>query len=590
MKVIKTLFINAMLVIMSILLTFSVAEILYRYFVPDSNAIELEQEKLLEHYENDFIEKVSELDRQAIHGNRCTYPSTKKDPNTFRIIMLGDSMTHGTGLKCLYTYPRKLEVLLNKNSDDKNYEVINLAYPGFDTADANELYQNYRNIEHDAVIIGVYFNDVHLNSSKIIKTAEEHRLYLEKIKKKNELKSKFNYSRIIQRLIDFHTVEDSDLNNSRGLEFFSTHIKKLTQSIKTNGSEAKVIVLPQIEMPNDGPFEELINSVINIIESNDVEVMDLSKVFLEYDPLFFRHSYRDIHWSRSGHNIIAKELLNIILKKNFFSFKRKNNADDIHRVLDARQKDHYQVVPVEKNSINNFLVEYKNNGFRNEARYAYFDGFGNAINSKKIMIGSLMEQRPIFRPDWDPITGYMPQVFYKTRSKYLEDSYENNVTLGQTATSVYCMENGECELKYKVDSLSKVIEGQIQIMARMYQIGGILEAFISEDGKNYNSIYKIKHQGKGWTNYEEIVDLTEHIKNKTIFYLKFAFKDHPKNDWVSLNQWGISLKITPDIKKMGIPSLNFNDVYRFSGSKRLLKKTLEAKGVHENLKIRGKIW
>jgi hypothetical protein len=587
MKSIKTFLVNTMLAVISTLLTFFVVEYCYRFIKPNP---QMQLEKLLNKYEPDFIDRISELDTRAIHGNRCSYPSTKKDSNTFRILMLGDSMTHGTGLKCLYTYPRKLEILLNEISDGKKYEIINLAYPGFDTSDAYDLYQNFKDIEHDAVILGIYFNDIHLISSKIFKTAEDHRLYLEKKNSIDILKKKFKFSQAIQDFIDTHYGEKIELNNPKGLDFFSTHFAKLAQSVKANKSDFMAIFLPQIEIPNDESFMELIQSVKNIVMANKIELMDLSHVFEGFESTVFRQTYRDIHWSRSANNIIAEELINYISQHKLFGLQGKKNTDSIRKIFDSRQIDHYKVVPVEDSAIKNFLIEYKNNGARNEARYSYFDGFGNAINSNRIMIGSLIEPRPIFRKDWDPKSGYMPQVFYKTRSKYLEDSYEKNVTKSETATYIYCIEDGECELKYKVDSLSKIIEGKMQIMARMYHIGGVLEAHISEDGSNFESIYKVEHKKKGWINYEEIIDLTDHIKNKIVFYVKFVWKNHSKNDWVALNQWGISLRVTPEEKKMGISPVLLNDVYRFSGSKRLTKDLLEPLAVHQNLKIRGKVW
>ena len=66
-------------------------------------------------------------------GYRDFEYSQERPKNTFRILVMGDSMTFGSGIdKISDTYPKKLEVLLNKGSKQK-FEVINIAYPGYNT-------------------------------------------------------------------------------------------------------------------------------------------------------------------------------------------------------------------------------------------------------------------------------------------------------------------------------------------------------------------------------------------------------------------------------------------------------------------------
>ena len=55
--------------------------------------------------------------------------SIKKEENTYRIICIGGSLVYG--LEFEDTWPKMLQDLLNKNSDDMKYEVINASVPGY---------------------------------------------------------------------------------------------------------------------------------------------------------------------------------------------------------------------------------------------------------------------------------------------------------------------------------------------------------------------------------------------------------------------------------------------------------------------------
>ena len=73
------------------------------------------------------------------HGFRdYEYPVEKPD-NTFRIVVVGDSITFGQGVELNQTYSKVLEKSLNEMNDDKNYEVLNFGSPGYNIAEKVEL-------------------------------------------------------------------------------------------------------------------------------------------------------------------------------------------------------------------------------------------------------------------------------------------------------------------------------------------------------------------------------------------------------------------------------------------------------------------
>lgn len=87
------------------------------------------------------------------------YPLAKP-PGTFRIVVLGDSVTFGHGAPYETSYPYLLEQRLRSWRPDVKWEVWNLGIPGYNTAQElaylNEVGERYA---PDLVIVGFFLND-----------------------------------------------------------------------------------------------------------------------------------------------------------------------------------------------------------------------------------------------------------------------------------------------------------------------------------------------------------------------------------------------------------------------------------------------
>lgn len=91
--------------------------------------------------------------------------AVEKSPETFRILVLGDSVTFGHG--CLFetTYPRLLEQRLRDRNPRVNWQVWNLAVPGYNTSqELAQLREVAAPWQPDLVIVGVFINDLDDNA------------------------------------------------------------------------------------------------------------------------------------------------------------------------------------------------------------------------------------------------------------------------------------------------------------------------------------------------------------------------------------------------------------------------------------------
>ena len=84
-----------------------------------------------------------------------------KTPNTFRILVLGDSVTFGHGSIAANTYPFLLEQKLKAWRPEVDWQVWNLAVPGYNTSqELAHLLQVGPRYQPDLVVIGFFGNDL----------------------------------------------------------------------------------------------------------------------------------------------------------------------------------------------------------------------------------------------------------------------------------------------------------------------------------------------------------------------------------------------------------------------------------------------
>jgi hypothetical protein len=101
-----------------------------------------------------------------VHTNSLGFRDSReyalsKAPNTFRIIVLGDSVTFGHGSIYEHTYPLLLEQRLRAWRPSVDWQVWNLGVPGYDSAqELSTLLGDGPRYQPDLVIVGFLENDV----------------------------------------------------------------------------------------------------------------------------------------------------------------------------------------------------------------------------------------------------------------------------------------------------------------------------------------------------------------------------------------------------------------------------------------------
>jgi hypothetical protein len=91
-----------------------------------------------------------------------------KRPHTFRILMLGDSVTFGHGSVSEHSYPYLLEQRLEAWRSDVDWEVWNAAVPGYNTSqELAQLLEVGPRFQPDLVVVGFFENDLIGNQAPV---------------------------------------------------------------------------------------------------------------------------------------------------------------------------------------------------------------------------------------------------------------------------------------------------------------------------------------------------------------------------------------------------------------------------------------
>jgi hypothetical protein len=103
----------------------------------------------------------------------------KKGPDTYRILMLGDSFTFGIGVRDHETFSEVLHKRLNDASTDgTRYEVLNAGVQGYNTRDEVLAFEHqWMQLDPDLVLITFYLNDAYADST-ILNNGEALGIYL----------------------------------------------------------------------------------------------------------------------------------------------------------------------------------------------------------------------------------------------------------------------------------------------------------------------------------------------------------------------------------------------------------------------------
>lgn len=341
MTTIKKVLLNSLLLIITLLTLFILAEGVTRLIMPNMVKLRLmhkPDEKLgyrmvpnyeMTHQTSDFTASVK-INSEGLRDHE--YPP-EKDPKVFRVLTLGDSFTFGVGVNLDESYPKVLEALLNRrpiHGGVRKYEVINAGVEGYGTTQEYiYLGELLRRFSPELVIVGLHSNDV-TDVMEGIPSATS----------KNKLKNRFyflSYLRGLQlisykafgigvnkRLFEIYRYPYSP-KLERALQMTKDYLVNIRDHSKSSGAKTLIVIIPSsIELDksewekkgfgrlytddffagNMGRFSETFTEFGRV---SDIPTLPLLPILRssKVRPLYFA---QDAHWTKEGHRLAAEAI------------------------------------------------------------------------------------------------------------------------------------------------------------------------------------------------------------------------------------------------------------------------------------------
>jgi lysophospholipase L1-like esterase len=263
------------------------------------------------------------------HGLRDIEYSLKKPENTYRIAVIGDSITFGWGgVELNETYTKILEEILN-NESESNIEVLNFGVPGY--VGSQEFYvlkNKVLDFNPDLIIIGHYLNDpdkiwnLFETASKLpvpIKNflAEKSYFYVWLREKITRIKNKVGIIKFTPYKQLYEIESDYWINHK-------IRFQKMNEISKEESISILVVLLPDWQNLDDTYIykneTELLN--ITIVESG-LFSLDVFPKIKGLNPEDYKITPEDVcHPNYKGHKLIA-QIIAERLEDPIFKIPRK---------------------------------------------------------------------------------------------------------------------------------------------------------------------------------------------------------------------------------------------------------------------------
>lgn len=246
----------------------------------------------------------------------------EKPKNTYRILILGDSVTYGQMVNYQEIYPVVLEKKLN--TEDKNVEIIKMALMGWNTMEEFNALVNYGlRFDPDIVVVGFYLNDPQVkHNPRWEETADPERRLLpltgpdQWLNEKSYFYSfvRWRYNRFLEKIgfkDDYKTWQKGLYNqNLRGWRDFEFTLNQIAVYSKQAG--AKIIL---VDLNIESGWDRESSQVKNLAGKLSIPVLEMRQYFTDQDFANLVVSPSDWHPNAKVHQIYAQVLEEYIVDK-----------------------------------------------------------------------------------------------------------------------------------------------------------------------------------------------------------------------------------------------------------------------------------
>jgi len=233
-----------------------------------------------------------------------------KPNHAYRILVLGDSLTLGWGVKQDDCYSKRLEVFLNKRLSAKTglvYEVINSGVGNYNTVQEWTYFieEGYQ-LDPDMIILGFYINDAEPvpTRTKSFFLNYSHLAVL--------LWSRANIimARFFSKESYKEYYDDLYRNENMGWVRCKKALRELIEYGKLNSKKVVIAFIPELhDLSDNYPFKEAHQKVGDYMQSQEsAHYFNLYEDLRGGEGKSLWVSYEDAHPNKNGHELIAEAI------------------------------------------------------------------------------------------------------------------------------------------------------------------------------------------------------------------------------------------------------------------------------------------
>jgi hypothetical protein len=278
-------------------------------------------------------------------GYRDRSFSLKKDPQTYRILVVGDSYTEGAGCRRREAFPGVLEAALNQRIKaigcPLRVEVYNLGICGANTVEeVNLIFKEGPLLKPDLIILAYVLNDpeVHPSDIKLFDppawVTAVHKIFLEEV-----------HSYAYYWLFTRFTLFKGNLTPSRDVDKYCLTIHDpqyhgwleavaaltdLEKFLKENHYEFLALIYPEFNFQQyPGKMRAVHQQIYQMMQGRGLEVIDLLNFYEGIDKNLseFAFSAYDAHPNIKAHQLLGQYLAGVVWdRKSFDHFRASCNA------------------------------------------------------------------------------------------------------------------------------------------------------------------------------------------------------------------------------------------------------------------------
>ena len=300
------------------------------------------------------------------HGYRDYEYSLQKPEGVFRVLILGDSQTFGSGIKDLKdTWVKKLEARLRKESGDSKIEVLNISGQGWNSDTIlYELFMNGFNFNPDLVILAYYHNDIPIPTNVNCDSSDQKIIPTIKNFKSSRLVSFINFrsNRLLEKIGEKPSYSDclNQFYDSIGWEMNKFYLDIMGLSLSIKKIHFMITVIPLIHQLDDNyPLTDPHKKLKDFSVQRNIEFLDFyEEGFKNLNANNLKISKTDHHLNQNAGDIVANVLFDKMKRltryKNLpyfnkaFTLKEILNENPLLIKLDSLINKH--------NSINTFTL------------------------------------------------------------------------------------------------------------------------------------------------------------------------------------------------------------------------------------------